>query len=499
MSSQRISSQRFAFVDVETTGSSPLAGRVTEVAVIGAQRTAAGEWAVTDEWVSLVDPRTAIPAEIQFLTGITPAMVAGAPTFGELAGELLPRLAGPDTVFVAHHARFDYGFLKAEFARCGIEFGARTLCTVRLSKLLDPDRSPHSLDALIARHQLPVSGRHRALGDARVLWEYLNAMYRRRGGDAVEPAIRLLLKQPSLPAHLPVDTLARVPRGAGVYLFYGLNEHPLYIGKSRHLRERVSSHFVLDWRSERGLRLASETQRIEWQETAGDLGAQLLEQRLIRERMPAHNVALRRRERLLFVEPLDGKAPAAAPAAANPLRFTPLSALPPADLPGRYGPFTSRAAVHRLLTDAAAEFGLCLRALRIERGPQGSPCFNRQLGRCAGCCVGAESAADHLQRVAEVLADRRIPDWPWPGPIALVEHADDPAADDPAQAREDWHVFDRWCHLGTAADEPAALALAAGAERRFEPAAYRLLRGALTGQSGLEMRPLPSRSEAPAV
>lgn len=132
---------RFAFVDVETTGSSPLASRVTEVAVIGAQRAAGGDWVVTDEWSSLVNPCAAIPAEIQFLTGITPAMVAKAPTFGELAGELLPRLAGSDTVFVAHHARFDYGFLKAEFARCGIEFGARTLCTVRLSKLLDPDRS----------------------------------------------------------------------------------------------------------------------------------------------------------------------------------------------------------------------------------------------------------------------------------------------------------------------------------------------------------------------
>ena len=493
-----MSSQRFAFVDVETTGSSPLAGRVTEVAVIGARRAAGGDWAVTDEWTSLVNPRMAIPAEIQFLTGITPAMVAGAPTFGELAGELLPRLAGPDTVFVAHHARFDYGFLKAEFARCGIEFGARTLCTVRLSKLLDPDRSPHSLDALIARHRLPVDGRHRALGDARVLWEYLNAMYRRRGDGTVEPAIRLLLKQPSLPAHLPADTLTRVPRGPGVYLFYGLNEHPLYIGKSRHLRERVSSHFVLDWRSERGLRLASETRRIEWQETAGDLGAQLLEQRLIRERMPAHNVASRRRERLLFLEPLFVESASAEPAFAEPvsaepfdtkpaapLRFTPLSALSPADLPGRYGPFTSRAAVHRLLTDAAPQHGLCLRALRIERGPPGSPCFNRQLGRCAGCCVGAEAAAGHLRRVAEVLANHRIPAWPWPGPVALVERAlveraEGERAKDGAAAREDWHVFDRWCHLGTAGDEAAAQALAARAGRRFEPAAYRLLRGALT-------------------
>ena len=99
--------------------------------------------------------------------------------------------------------------------------------------------------------------------------------------------------------------------------------------------------------------------------------------------------------------------------------------------------------------------------------------------------------------MGEVLADRRIPSWPWPGPIALVERAD--AVAGPPEAvgsleaegpREDWHVFDQWCHLGTAADEATAQALAAGADRRFEPAAYRLLRGALTQQPELEIRTL---------
>lgn len=457
------------FVDVETTGSSPQHGRVTEVGVVSLRRS--GEQWLVDEWSSLVNPGQPIPIEIQYLTGITPAMVADAPDFSALADDLLARLG--DAVFVAHHARFDYGFLKAEFERCGREFGARTLCTVRLSKLLDPEESPHSLDALILRHRLPVTDRHRALGDARVLLDYLRLMYAQRGAPVVEPAVKLLLKQPSLPAHLPADSLRRIPRGPGVYLFYGLNEHPLYIGKSMHLRERVSSHFIMDYRSERGVRLASETRRIEWIETAGDLGARLLEQTLIRERLPAHNIALRRRQNLLMLMPLTGAEPT--------LRFVKLDLLAPADLTGHYGPFASRSSLYRMLTDAAVEHGLCLRTLKVERGEPGSPCFNRQLGKCPGCCVGAAPLGDMIERLDAALDSRRVPAWPHAGAILLREDrapGEEPRADR-LPPDTDWHVFDQWCYLGTADSEAAARQLAGSAPRRFEPDAYRLLHGVL--------------------
>ena len=87
----------------------------------------------------------------------------------------------------------------------------------------------------------------------------------------VEAAVRRVLRRPSLPKHLPVDTLVRIPQTPGVYLFLGLNEQPLYIGKAKNLRERVGAHFSGDWGSERGTRLSEELRRIEWIETAGDL------------------------------------------------------------------------------------------------------------------------------------------------------------------------------------------------------------------------------------
>jgi len=460
--------EKIAFVDVETTGSSPLAGRITEVGVVTVHTADPGQPPRVEEWSSLVNPGMPIPPEIRFLTGISDEMVAHAPTFAQLAPALLERLQG--AVFVAHHARFDYGFLKQSFARAGVDFHARTLCTVRLSRLLYPDRSPHSLDAIILRHGLPVADRHRALGDARVLWAFVQTLYRKWSRAEIESAVRRLLRHPNLPAHLPADTLESIPPAPGVYTFYGLNEHPLYIGKSANLRERVASHFCGDHTSERGLRLASETRRVDWHETAGEFGARLLEAQWIRERMPAHNVAQRRRSGAVLV--------AIDPQTALP-EYLPLQALDTARGP-LLGPFGSRAAARGALIEAARANDLCLKAMRLERGRAGEPCFRRQLGRCLGACTGHEPAATLALRALRALEPMRVPPWPFDGAIGLVERS-------PRRFREDWHVFDRWRHLGTVANEDAALELAARAHPvdaiPFDAAVFGLLRGVLAAKA----------------
>src|SRR5262245_66033099 len=109
-----------AFVDLETTGTRAAVDRITEVGIVRVDADAAGGAPRVYEWSSLVDPQMPIPPVIQALTGITDAMVAGAPTFSSVASEIAERLA--DCVFVAHNARFDHGFLKQEFARAGRPF-----------------------------------------------------------------------------------------------------------------------------------------------------------------------------------------------------------------------------------------------------------------------------------------------------------------------------------------------------------------------------------------
>src|SRR5690349_3886530 len=115
-----------AFIDLETTGTVATRDRITEIGIV---RVEDGE--LVEEWSTLVNPECSIPEEIQALTGITNAMVREAPTFDRVRREVFERLEGH--LFVAHNARFDYGFLKNEFRRVEMAFSADVLCTVRLS------------------------------------------------------------------------------------------------------------------------------------------------------------------------------------------------------------------------------------------------------------------------------------------------------------------------------------------------------------------------------
>ena len=421
-----------AFVDLETAGMVASSAAITEIGIVRVDSDAAGHVSV-HEWSTLVHPGVPIPPEIQGLTGITDAMVRDAPPFEAIAPRVRELLAG--ALLVAHSARFDYAFLKHAFARLGQRFTARVLCTVKLSRRLFPDAEGHGLDAVIARHGLDCRARHRALGDARTLWDFVQALYRTLAADTIESCVRRVLRTPSLPAHLPSDALEAIPETPGVYLFYGMNALPLYIGKARNLRERVGAHFSSDYRSATDLRLSAELRRIEVQETAGEIGALLREAALVKALMPAHNHALRRKREAGV---LDITEPDVAP------RYFAAHAIDAADIAGRYGPFSSRRQAREALRELARQHGLCLTQLGLER--RAGPCFARQLHRCAGACVGAETRAAHRERVLQALAPRAIPAWPFPGHAVLLERAE-------FGERTDAHVIRDWCWLGTARDE----------------------------------------------
>jgi len=468
-----------AFVDLETTGTSATGDRVTEVAIV---RVVDGE--LVEEWSTLVDPECSIPPDIQVLTGITNEMVRGAPTFAGIRQEVLDRLEGH--LFVAHNARFDYGFLKNEFARLEVPFTAEVLCTVRLSRRLYPDAVGHGLDALIARHGLadPLdaidpaarTGRHSALGDARALWRFVQVVERERPAEEIAAAVKRLLKIPSLPPQLPADALEGVPECPGVYRFFGVNDLPLYIGKSVNLRDRVRSHFTSDYRNANDHRLSAEIRRLDWIETAGELGALLLESRLVKEVAPLHNALLRRRRTFGVLR---------LPSLRGAPEFVKIDAIDwDARGPGAeplYGPFSSPRAARELLEAIAAEQGLCWRLLGWEK--RGGPCFARQVRKCRGACVGEETPEAHNVRLATALEERRIPDWPFAGPVVIVER-------DAARGLEEAHVVHQWRHLGTARDEGELLALAEARRLpEFDPDILKVLRRWLAEHPG-RARPL---------
>ena len=439
-----------AFVDLETTGLAAPDDRVTEVGIVRVD-----DAAQVSEWSTLLNPECSIPAAIQSLTGITNAMVAKAPTFRQVAGEIAERLAG--CLFVAHNARFDYAFLKHEFARLGRAFNAKVLCTVRLSRHLYPECARHNLDAVIERHGLCAVDRHRALGDARILWQFVETIYRDKSTAEVDSAVSRILKVPSLPPQLAPDALESIPEAPGVYLFYGLNALPLYIGKSVNLRERVASHFSSDYRSANDLRLSAEIVRIEVKRTAGELGALLLESRLVKTLLPAHNHRLRKRSDMVALLIADDAFP----------DYVQSSAIDPAHLDGLYGPFTSRARARAALREIAKRERLCWKTLGLER--RSGPCFARQLGRCAGACVGAQPRTEHAARLRGALARQALAAWPYAGTIAVREY-------DAISASTQVHVFRDWCWLGSASDEEQLNAMVESPPRpEFDLDIYRVL------------------------
>jgi DNA polymerase III subunit epsilon len=432
-----------AIVDVETTGSDPATDRVTEIALLELDG-----FALTATWSTLVNPGTSIPGALQALTGITQQMVDAAPRFAQIAAELYERLAG--RVFVAHNARFDYGFLRREFERAGLKYLARTLCTVRLARRLYPGESGYDLDSLIARHGIECEARHRALPDAAAVWQFLRLAARDHGAEVLGVAARQVARHPTLPPHLDRSAIDAVPDAPGVYLFYDDGAAPLYIGKSRAMRSRVLQHFIspAGW--------TPRVRRIEWQRTVGELGALLREAALVKALDPVHNRQLRRPGRLCGFA-FDGKR----------LRLAGAPEIDAETLPFIYGLWRSRRAALQTLRAAADEHGLCLQTLGFDVKGRGS-CLRHQIGRCGGVCAGRESIHVHHARVATALARLKSADWPHRGPLGVVEK-------DASRDATEVHVLDRWCYLGTASSDAEVAELLDARRPRFDYDHYRIL------------------------
>lgn len=271
-------SEPIVFVDLETTGATFGVNRITEIGIVEA-----GPEGVS-QWSSLVNPKQPIPSFIQQLTGITDAMVRHAPTFEELAASLHERMNG--RLFVAHNVHFDHGFLRGEFRRTGHTFQPDLLCTVQLSRAIHPLERRHGLDALVERHALIPSARHRALADADLLWQFWQYLHRAHPLDLLRTHMEQVTQRFRLARDIDQDTIEQIPAGTGIYTFFGVDDEPLFVGRSVRLRQRVRSHLTGAKRSAKDLRLAQRVQRVEWKATGGEIGALLAEAQAVARLRP---------------------------------------------------------------------------------------------------------------------------------------------------------------------------------------------------------------------
>lgn len=186
-----LDSNNFTIVDVETTGGSPFFNRVIEIGLLRIEK---GE--VVESYQTLVNPQMPIPEFITKMTGITDEEVAFAPTFEELAEDILVKFE--DAIFVAHNAQFDYSFFKEEFRRAGYQFSVPHLCTVKLSRTLFPDFKHHNLSAIIERYEFECEARHRAYDDAKVLWDFLQYLRLNTQSEELQKALKKNLRTPRI-------------------------------------------------------------------------------------------------------------------------------------------------------------------------------------------------------------------------------------------------------------------------------------------------------------
>ena len=410
------------FVDLETTGANFARDRIIEIGLVEVDANGVREWS------SLVNPDTSVSAFITGLTGIDTAMVSSAPTFAQLAPLVREKLRG--RLFIAHNARFDYGFLKGEFKRLGIDFRAPQLCTVKLSRQLFPEHHRHNLDSLLERHAIVVEDRHRALVDARVLWHLWQRWHEMLPVGNLRDAVKAIVGRPDLPPQIDASAIDDLPEAPGAYALYGDDGRLLLCKRCTNIRRQVFAQFAAD---KHATPVVRNTWRIDWREAAGELGARLAEIALAGATcMNADELCawqLTRpgdsRPELVYARDVD---------------FAETS-----DLYGLYGSRREAVSALRKLADAHR---LCLNEIGIGSGKPGQACIGYQQKNCRGVCAGKESPALHGVRLMSALAKFKMNDWPFAGPVALIES-------DAFGMREDYHLIDRWRHLGTVHDEAA--------------------------------------------
>ncbi|MFO6419870.1 endonuclease [Hylemonella sp. W303a] len=224
--------------------------------------------------------------------------------------------------------------------------------------------------------------------------------------------------------------LEALPRTSGVYFFWGGSTLPLYIGKSVDIRSRVLSHV----RTEDEAEMMAQTQRIDFIETAGEIGALLLEAHLIKKLAPLYNIRLRRQRKLCSIR-LETSGWTLTP------EFVSGSETDIAHAEDLYGLFGSVHAAKEKLRELAAQHRLCMGLLGLETiGRRG--CFGLQLKTCLGACVGKEDRMAHHQRLIAALQDLKVQAWPYEGAVDLVEQSGGWIQ---RHRIQDWRFQGTWC------------------------------------------------------
>jgi DNA polymerase-3 subunit epsilon len=382
----------FVVVDLETTGGAAGDDAITEV---GAVKVRGGE--VLGEFQTLVNPGMAINPFVSVLTGITDAMVYGAPSIGSVVPAFLEFARG--AVLVAHNAPFDVGFLKAACARLTIPWPGFALVDTAVlgRRVLTRDEVPNcKLATLASFFHAATTPTHRALDDARATVDVLHGLIARLGNLGVQslPELRAFTAQVTEAQRRKRHLADGLPNGPGVYIFRDGQGRPLYVGTSRNIRSRVRQYFVSSETRSRMGEMIGLAERVDPIPCAHALEAQVRELRLIGAHKPRYNRRSKFPERSVWlkltVEP-----------------FPRLSVVRErrADGASYLGPLRSQRqaeAVRDAIHDAVP-LRQCTDRLSLRRAVRAA-CVLAGIGKCGAPCEGDTSHEQYAALVALVAS-----------------------------------------------------------------------------------------------
>jgi len=383
----------FVVLDLETTGLSSDRDRITEV---GAVRARGGE--ILAELRTFVHPGLPIPASVTAITGITDNDVAEAPAIDTVLPTVLDFLG--DSVFVAHNARFDLGFLRAAAARLGLPpVRPRIIDTAVLARRLIRDEVRDVKLGTLARHlRVPDAPDHRALNDARATLHVLHALIERAsayGATSIED-LQQLCGPTGDRSHRRIALIADAPSAPGVYRFLAEDGTVLYVGKATDLRRRLRSYFGQDTRR-RTADLVAATSRIAWTVTPTELEAAVLEVRELQAVRPRYNHRSTRPDPGTTVALTREPFP----------RLAIVRGVPGADEDG-LGP-VPRSTAERVVE--AIESVIALRPCRprLRRAQDNPSCMLKDLHRCDAVCDGTQTPDSYAATVDRARHAMRDP------------------------------------------------------------------------------------------
>ncbi len=371
----------YAIIDIETNGGSLRNARITEIAIF-----LHDGYKVVDSFVSLVNPETSIPPFITQLTGISEEMVVNAPKFYEIAKKVVEMTE--NAVFVAHSVSFDYNIVRSEFRRLGYDYKREQLCTVKLSRKLIPLQSSYSLGKLCDQLNIPITGRHRAGGDAEAtvkLFEILLSLDDQKLTFGRLNNNHYHFENPNVSAEM-IDSL---PQDIGVYYFYNAAGELIYIGKSKNIRKRILSH-LLNTKTRKAIAMRQEIADISYELTGSELVALLKESAEIKLKKPLYNSAQRRtyfQYGLFTDQQIDGY-----------IRLE-LRRIKEGSLP--LTAYASRKEGTEHLYYLNDEYRLCLSMTGLNKSR--GACFHYAIKKCHGACMGKEPPAEYNLRVMAAL------------------------------------------------------------------------------------------------